>query len=121
MLVMGCDGGGSSNTAHWQGTVTVDGQPLPGDAAGSITFRPVGSGTARAVTVQIENGKYDSPETPKGNVKAFFNIERPTGETYTSERTGEEVVVTESMVPETSAQGLDIEVTGNNADGNFDL
>jgi hypothetical protein len=118
---MGCDGGGSSNTAHWQGTVTVDGQPLPGDATGSITFRPIGSGTARAVTVPIENGSYDSPQTPKGTVRAIFGITRPTGEARFDERAGREIAELESIVPEKSAQGVDIEVTGNNADGNFDL
>src|SRR5688500_15158163 len=88
---VGCGGGSSSgNTAHLEGTVTLDGQPLPAGSEGAITFRPTQSGQGRPVTVTIADGKYDSPATPKGAVKAFVTISKPTGRMLKSERTGGE-------------------------------
>lgn len=115
----GCSGGSSSgNTAHLQGTVTLAGQPLPAGAEGAVTFR---NASGSAVTAPIAEGRYDSPATPKGSVKAFFTINKPTGKTYKSERTGTEVTETISIVPASVSGGVDVEVSGDNAEQNFDL
>jgi hypothetical protein len=116
----GCGGGGSSsgNTAHLEGTVTIGGQPLPADAEGAITFR---SASGSAVTAPIAEGRYDSPATPKGTVKAYFTISKPTGKTYKSERTGADVAETISIVPASVSGGVDVEVSDDNSDQNFDL
>jgi hypothetical protein len=119
---VGCETGGSSSlTAHVSGTVTIGGEPVPDDAEGSITFRPLASGSGRAVTVPIENGKYDSRDVPKGKVMAVVNIVRPSGRTYVSDRDGREIEEKESIVPADKAGGIDMEVTGSNAEWNFDL
>lgn len=115
----GCGGGSSTgNTAHLQGEVTIGGQPLPAGADGAITFRTDSGG---AVTVPIAEGKYDSPATPKGAVKAYFSINKPTGKTYKSERTGTEVVEKASIVPASVGNGVNVEVSGDKSDQNFDL
>jgi hypothetical protein len=115
----GCCGGSSSgNTAHLEGTVTIGGQPLPADAEGAITFR---SDSGGAATAPITQGRYDSPATPKGAVKAYFSISKPTGKTYKSERTGAEIEETISIVPASVSGGVDVEVSGDNSDQNFDL
>ncbi len=115
----GCGGSSSSgNTAHLEGTVTIGGQPLPADAEGAITFRSTSGG---AVTAQIENGRYDSPATPKGAAKAYFSISKPTGKTYRSERTGTDVAETINIVPANYSNGIDVEVSADKADQNFDL
>jgi hypothetical protein len=115
----GCGGGSSSgNTAHLQGAVTLAGQPLPADAEGAITFR---SDSGGAVTVQITEGRYDSPATPKGAVKAYVNISKPTGKTYRSERTGADVAETINIVPAKYSGGIDVQVSEDNEDQNFDL
>ncbi|WP_428308106.1 hypothetical protein [Lacipirellula sp.] len=114
----GCGGGSSTgNTAHLQGQVTIGGQPLPAGADGAITFRT----SAGAVTVPIADGKYDSPATPRGAVKAYFSINKPTGKTYKSARTGTDVAETVSIVPASVSKGIDVEVSSDRADQNFDL
>ena len=115
----GCGGSSSAgNTAHLQGQVTIGGQPLPAGSDGAITFRTSAGG---AVTVPIAEGKYDSPATPKGAVKAYFSINKPTGKTYKSERTGTEVVEKASIVPASVGNGVEVEVSGDKSDQNFDL
>ncbi|BBO31187.1 hypothetical protein [Lacipirellula parvula] len=115
----GCGGRSSTgNTAHLQGQVTIGGQPLPAGADGAITFRTTAGG---AVTVPIAEGKYDSPATPRGAVKAYFSINKPTGKTYKSARTGTDVAETVSIVPASVSNGVEVEVSGDKADQNFDL
>ena len=116
----GCGRGASStgNTAHLQGEVTLGGQPLPAEAQGAITFR---NATGRATTVPIAAGRYDSPATPAGSVKAYFSISKPTGKSYRSQRTGADVAETASIVPAKYGNGLDLEVAEDKSDQNFDL
>jgi len=116
----GC-GGGSGNTAHLGGTVTIGGQAIPADATASVTFDPAQAGPdKKAVTVKIEGGKYDSPDTPLGPVKAVFNIQQPSGPERTNDR-GVKVRDIKNIVPEKSQAGVSIEVTGDKEDQNFDL
>ena len=121
MSLVGCGGDSNSNVVHWSGEITLDGKPLPSDCVGSITFRPMTSSGGQAVTVRIENGHYDSPQTPKGKVQAFFDIERPTGRTFHSDRVDKDVPETESIVPSEHAQGMEFDVTEDKSDANIDL
>jgi hypothetical protein len=116
----GC-GDAASKTVRLQGAVTLAGKPLPDDAQGSITFRPATSQQAPAVTVPIAGGRYDSPNTPAGKVKVYFNVQAPTGRTYKSERAGGQVAEMQDVVPEKYAQGLDLDVAGDSDEQNFDL
>ena len=121
LLLCGCGAGPTGNVAHWSGAVTLDGQALPADASGSITFRSIGSGGGQAVTVQITDGRYDSPQTPKGTVMAYFEISQPTGKTYFSDRVQKEIQETKSIVPDKHSQGIQVEVAENNSSANFEL
>jgi hypothetical protein len=101
--------------------VTIAGQPLSDKAVGGVSFRPMQAGQGREVFAQLTNGRYDSPQTPKGPVKVYFSISQPTGRTIKSERTGQEVPELANAVPEKYAAGVDLDVTGDNSDQNFDL
>jgi hypothetical protein len=119
-MLPGC-GGGGGDTAHLQGTVTIGGKPIPADATASVTFDPLQrSEGVKTVSVKIEGGKYDSPETPKGPVKVVFNIQQPYGPEYTTDR-GVKARDIKSIVPEKSQAGVSIDVTGDNANQDFDL
>ena len=87
----------------------------------SITFDPAQAGPdKKSVTVSIEGGKYDSPDTPQGPVKAMFNIQVPDGPEYTTDR-GVKVRNIKNIVPEKSQAGVSIDGTGDNPSQNFDL
>ncbi|MAT69834.1 MAG: hypothetical protein CMJ58_09950 [Planctomycetaceae bacterium] len=118
---VGCSGGGNENVAHWSGAVTIGGQPLPAGAEGSITFRPTGNGDAKAVSVTINDGKYDSPNTPKGSVIAYFDINVPAGPPVYSERVGREIQEMKSIVPPSQSQGMPLTINEDNSDANLDL
>lgn len=74
--VVGC-GGGSADTLHLKGKVTLDGAPVPANAQASVTFQPVVGNKGRAVTAVIVNGEYDSPNTPRGPVLAIMSLSIP--------------------------------------------
>jgi hypothetical protein len=121
MTLTGCGKNSTDKTAHWSGEITLGGKPLPDDAEGSITFRPLSPKGGQAVTVRIENGSYDSPLTPKGKIIAYFDINQPTGRTFHSDRVGKDVPETKSIVPAGPAQGMEFNVTGDKSDANIGL
>jgi hypothetical protein len=117
----GCGGGSSSgNTAHLEGTVTIGGQPLPADVEASILFRPTQSGQGKTVSVPVVGGRYDSPDTPIGAVKAFFTIQQPTGKVFDNDR-GAPIKESKSLVPAKYGAGLDLTVSDDNDAQNFEL
>jgi hypothetical protein len=119
LLSTGC-GQGSSDTVHLAGTVTLGGKPLPSNAQGTIVFKPASADSASA-SAPIVDGQYNSPLTPTGAVKVFFNITKPSGRTFKSSRTGETVNEVQSLVPASQAAGLDLKVETDNSSQNFDL
>lgn len=117
----GCGGGSSSgNTAHLEGTVTLGGQPLPADVEASILFRPTQSGQGKTISVPVIDGRYDSPDTPTGAVKAFFTIQQPTGRVFDNDR-GAPIKEQKSLVPDKYGAGLDLTVSDDNDGQNFEL
>ena len=121
-LVMECCGcgQGGGDTVHLAGKVTLDGKPLPAGARASITFRP-NDPKVKAVTMPIVDGKYDSPQTPKGAFKASFEINVPTGKKLMSDRTGEQYDETQNVVPPKYQQGIELNVTDDNLAHDFNL
>jgi hypothetical protein len=117
-LLIGC--GGSSNSAHVQGVVTINGQPLPADAIGSVTFQTTKAGQGRTVSAPIEGGKYNSPETPLGPVRIFITVQQPTGKTIDNGR-GTPAPEYKSLASDEHASGFDKEIEGDTEDFNFDL
>jgi hypothetical protein len=118
--VAGCGGSGGKPTAHLQGTVTLAGKPLPAEANAQISFVGTSKEQAPPATAQIVAGKYDCPTAPQGAVKVQFNILQPSGPEYTTER-GDKARQMENLVSDKYAAGIDLQVTGDNAEQNFDL
>jgi hypothetical protein len=116
---LGC-GGSTGNVAHWQGEVTIDGNPLPAGTQGAITFRPEEKG-AKPITVQLNEGKFDSPQVPLGKVKAYFSLNKPTGKRLHSDRTGTDYDELVDIVPRDAQAGIDLEVAGDDSDVKIDL
>jgi len=118
-LGAGC-GGGASNTAHVQGQVTIEGQPLPADAIGSITFQPTAPGQGPTAGAPLEDGRYDSPQTPLGPLRAYITVQQPTGRTIDNAR-GAPAPEYKNIVSDQYGAGIEVEVAGDRDDLNFDL
>lgn len=118
--VAGCSSGSSKPTAHLSGTITMNGQPLPANATGTIMFRPSKAGMAKTAGVPISDGKYVSPNTPVGDVTVFFSIQEPTGKMI-SDSGGPPYAEYRPIVPAEAAAGIALTVSGDNAEQNFDL
>jgi hypothetical protein len=120
-MSVGCGQSSNGSVARLSGEVTLDGQPLPGNSLASVTFQPRGGGDARPITAEIAAGKYDCPAVPKGDVVAQMSITVPTGHTYRSDRTGQNVEELENVVlaPD-QARGIPLQV-GDDANVNFEL
>lgn len=71
-------------------------------------------------TVDIQDGRYDAPKVPMGSVRVYFNIQQPTGRTFDTGR-GALQVEYRNIVPAKSASGLDLEVSGDKDNQDFDL
>lgn len=114
IALSGCTG--SSNkvkTAQLKGRVTVDNQPVE---QGSLQFLPIADG--QPTGAEIKAGGYEA-EVPLGKVRVVFTANRPTGrmvEEYSSSYP--EVV---NLIPARYAQGLEVEVVGDNAARHFAL
>ncbi|HEX6963434.1 MAG TPA: hypothetical protein VF175_16320 [Lacipirellula sp.] len=117
---LGCGGGGQPG-AHLQGKVTIDGNEIPADAKAHIMFAPESASDAETVTAPIVNSRYDCPNAPLGSVTAYFEISRAVGPMKRSERTGAEYQEVVSLIPADRTTGIQLEVTGDKADQDFDL
>jgi hypothetical protein len=61
----GCSGGG----AHYQEQLTLNGKQIPDDATAFVVFAPDADKT-KALLVPLTNGRFDSPQTRAGAVRA---------------------------------------------------
>ena len=101
------------------GAVTIDGQPTPGDAWGTINFRATGPGQAPSTSARIVNGKYDSPDVPLGKVDVFIQIVQPTGKMLSEG--GRQWPETRNLIAEEYNNAIQLEVTEDNPDQDFAL
>ena len=118
LAIAGCSFGGGS-AAHLSGQVTLSGKPLPGSAQAFITFAS-DADPNRSVSVPIAAGRYDSPATPAGPCRVFFEI-TTAGPEKISERTGQPYRDIVNLVPARHADGIPLEVSGDNINQDFDL
>jgi hypothetical protein len=118
LTITSCNAGSRPGTAHLEGTVTIDGQPLPADAQASITFRPMSGGRSAGATVS--GGKYVCHDAPLGKVKVYVAVERPTGKMLveSDNRPYPEVA---SIIASKYSLGIDVDVTGDNRKLDFEL
>jgi hypothetical protein len=115
----GCGEAGEA-TAHLQGTVTLGGKPLPSDATAHIQFVPVEKDQAPAMAAPVVNGNYDAPAVPLGAVRVYFNVTQPAGQEYVNER-GDKVRDAKNLTPAKYGSGIDLTVSDDNPEQNFDL
>jgi hypothetical protein len=119
VIANGCSGSGPP-TAHLKGSVTIDGKEVPADSIGNVSFNVITKGQGRSAAVRIIDGKYDSPMTPMGKVKVFFNIQQPTGQSA-KEENGIPYPIYRNLVPKKYEPGLELEVTGDDTRHDFSL
>lgn len=120
VLLTCCCGCGSQPPARLQGSVTLGGKDLPADAQAFIVFA-TGSNRSASVSVPIIAGRYDSPQTPRGDVTVFFEISHPVGGEQTSDRTGLTYRNYATLVPPKYATGIPLQVVGDDEMRDFDL
>jgi hypothetical protein len=118
-VVAGC-GGLAGNAAHLQGTVTLNGKPIPADAKAYVVFVPDVDKT-KAVSAPVTGGRYDLPNAPMGLVMVHFEVTREVGPEKTSERTGQVYRDVVSLVPARLVTGLPVQVVGDDTSLDFDL
>ena len=118
VTISGCGAGRREGTAHIQGTVTLGGQPLPANAQANITIAPAEKG--RSAGAVVSDGRYDCPDAPVGKVKVYFSVMRPTGKMIT-ETDNRPYAEMGSIIASKYASGIDLEITGDNANQDFDL
>jgi hypothetical protein len=118
--VAGCNAGGSKGTAHLQGTVTIDGKPIPADATTNIMFRATTQGQAKSTSTQIVDGIYDAPDAPLGKVMVYIDIQQPTGK-MKREGIGTPYAEYRDLIATKYDEGIPLEVTDDNSKQNFDL
>ena len=113
----GC-GRSAFRTAHLEGSVTVDGQPVE---QGSISFLSLEAGGGPSATAEIVGGRYRVEGVPQGKVRVHFHAVKETGRTVTmmmSDRPEREIV---SVIPAKYHAGLEIEVGVDKVDRDFAL
>jgi len=116
-LVAGCSSGKSNQgTVTLEGNVTLDGKAI---ADGSLQFMPREKGQSNPAMAQIVNGRYVAVGVPKGKVQVLLTALRKTGRMIKEyDETRPEVV---SMIPERYKSGIEINVTGDDPNKNFEL
>jgi hypothetical protein len=114
---MGC--GGGEPTATLQGTVLVDGEPLP---HGTISFTPLEPGRGKAVSAQIEQGKYTARNVPLGRVRVLFHAVAGTGKMLFDRDAGREYEEMVSLVAdEYQITGIEITVEPGSQTQDFEV
>ena len=124
VVVSGCGSATETRaTATLAGAITIDGNPLPEDAEGTIQFMPQASGQAPPTSAPVISGKYRAEKVPMGAVKVIFNITRLTGRMVTEPGApgGDKYAQRENLVPAKTRAGIDLEVTTDNLEQNIDL
>jgi hypothetical protein len=121
IVVVGCDTGGSGKpTAHLSGDITIDGEPVPGNAWGTVNFRATGTGQAgQATSAPITDSEYDCPNVPIGNVNVFIQVVQPTGKM--ASEGGRSWPETRNLIADKYGSGIQIEVTDDNSSQHFEL
>jgi hypothetical protein len=106
LALTGCRSG-SHKTAHLAGTITIAGQAPPSDARVRVDISPTASEQGNGAESTITGNKYDCPNCPLGKVTVYVVVDRP------AERA--------SLIDPIYAAGLELDVTSDNLQQDFDL
>ena len=118
-MVAGCFGGSGVEYPHaeLQGAVTLDGTPVE---SGRVNFMPAAGSEGQPVSADIKAGRYEAPDVPLGQVTVTFSMTKETGNMITEpEREPYPEII--SIVPPHYAQGVPLNVTGDNDAQDFAL
>jgi hypothetical protein len=114
LLAAGCGSAGRVSTV--EGVVTVDGAAVP---SGTVSFSPLASGGAPAVTADIKDGKYRSEDVPRGKLLVHINAFVDTGEKFYE--FGIAYPKMKNLVPEKYQQGIEFTVEAPDVKHDFEL
>ncbi|MDO4584280.1 MAG: hypothetical protein Q4D62_09275 [Planctomycetia bacterium] len=111
-------------TVVWEGTVTIQGKPLPENLKEAyIQVRPANSqktGQANPTQATIQKGKYRLEQVPRGEVLVHFFLTEWTGKKV-KDVTGQEFDDTRNLVPKSKRAGIPFQANEDNRKLNFDL
>jgi hypothetical protein len=102
--------------ARLEGSVTVDGKPI---AEGRLQFVPQEVGKAPITAASVVEGRYVAEAVPLGKMRVLVTASQETGKMVKEYSTPRPKVI--NLIPEKYRSGIPIEVTGDNANLNFDL
>jgi hypothetical protein len=114
LLASGC--GSADKVSTVAGQVTVDGAPVP---SGTISFSPLESGGAPAVTADIKDSKYRSEEVPRGKLLVHINAFVDTGEKFYE--FGIAYPKMKNLVPEKYQMGIEFTADAPEVKHDFEL
>ena len=117
----GCDRGPGYPAARLAGRVTVDDEAI---AKGTMIFSPRQPGSGPVVTAKISAGDYVADAVPLGKINVEIIAMRETGKMQPlipSEPNGAQVAELENAIPEQYRNGIEINVTGDDPELDFDL
>jgi len=116
VFLAGCGKESDGRSARLKGRVTLDGKPI---AQGTINFLPEKSGQTPPASAQIADGYYEARGVPLGKVRVQITATRETGRMIPG--SSQPVPEVLSIIPPKYAQGISIEVTGDNPQQDFPL
>ena len=115
-LALGCGSKNSAAGARLEGAVTLDGNPI---AEGTLQFVPQQPSKEAPVMVPFKGGRYVAPAIPLGKVRVVVSATKKTGKMIKVYSEPYPEVI--SIIPEKYQDGIEINVTGNNASQNFEI
>jgi hypothetical protein len=119
VAITGCNDGRKPGTARLEGRVTIDGQPPPAGAIGTISFRATGQGQAASTSAQIVDGKYKCDDVPLGDIVVFVQLVQKTGKMVSDGgRSYEEL---RNLVSSKHDNGISLKITDDNSSQDFEL
>lgn len=112
---VGCGQRHTYSTARIAGMVRVDGKAVE---SGTISFLPRTKGGGKAVTAEIQDGRY-AATVPKGTLQVLPFATVESGNTIME--LGQPIPERVNLIPESYRDGWTIEVQGENNAQDFDL
>ena len=116
VCLTGCRKESDGRSTRLKGRVTLDGKPI---AEGTLNFLPEKAGQTPPASAQIADGYYDARAVPLGKVRVQIIATRETGRMIPG--SSQPVPEVLSIIPPKYAQGISIEVTGDNPQQDFPL
>jgi hypothetical protein len=115
LAAAGC-GGSAFPVSTVEGTIAVDGTPVP---SGTISFNPLASNTGQAISAEINEGKYRSTKVPRGKSLVIISAFQDTGEKHVE--FGITYPKLKNVIPEKYHSGIELEVNEPMLTHNFEL